>query len=120
MPVSGIPVFLDRARGALDVAFPGVRYVVFGHLGDGNLHYNLSPPMNVTSDDFIAETPRANRIVYDLVAELGGSFSAEHGIGQMKRGELARYKPAIEIELMQRIKRALDPQALLNPGKVLP
>jgi len=120
VPVSGIPVFLDRARGALDVAFPGVRYVVFGHLGDGNLHYNLSPPTDVTSDDFIAETPRANRIVYDLVAELGGSFSAEHGIGQMKRGELARYKPAIEIELMQRIKRALDPQALLNPGKVLP
>jgi FAD/FMN-containing dehydrogenase len=119
LPVSRIPAFLREAQTRLDAAFPGVRYVVFGHLGDGNLHYNLSAPEGVTPIAFIAESSRANRIVYDLVAELGGSFSAEHGIGQLKRDELSRYKPALEVELMRRIKRALDPADLLNPGKVV-
>ncbi len=119
LPVSRIPEFLREARARLDAAFPGVRYVTFGHLGDGNLHYNLSAPEAVAPTTFIAETSRANRIVYDLVAELGGSFSAEHGIGQLKRDELSRYKPALEVELMRAIKHALDPAGLLNPGKVV-
>src|SRR5437762_6128527 len=106
LPVSRIPEFLRNARARLDAAFPGVRYVTFGHLGDGNLHYNLSAPAATTASAFLVETARANRIVYDLVARFGGSFSAEHGIGQMKRDELARYKPSVEVELMQRIKRA--------------
>jgi len=119
LPVSRIPAFLADAQVELGTAFRDVRYVVFGHLGDGNLHYNLSAPAGTTAAAFLGETARANRIVYDLVARLGGSFSAEHGIGQMKRGELVRYKSAVEVELMQRIKRALDPDAQLNPGKVV-
>jgi FAD/FMN-containing dehydrogenase len=119
VPVSRIPEFLDQARAALDAMFPGVRYVVFGHLGDGNLHYNLSAPAGTDPDVFNATTPRANRIVYDLTAKHGGSFSAEHGVGQMKREEVVHYKPAIEVELMRRVKRALDPAGLLNPGKVI-
>jgi FAD/FMN-containing dehydrogenase len=119
LPVSRIPAFLKDAQGELGTAFRDVRYVVFGHLGDGNLHYNLSAPAGTTAAAFLGDAARANRIVYDLVARFGGSFSAEHGIGQMKRGELVRYKSAVEVELMQRIKRALDPDALLNPGKVV-
>jgi FAD/FMN-containing dehydrogenase len=119
LAVSRIPAFLREAQARLDAAFPGVRYVVFGHLGDGNLHYNLSPPDGAAPEAFLAESRRANRIVYDLVAELGGSFSAEHGIGQLKREELARYKSEVELDLMRRIKHALDPGNLLNPGKVV-
>jgi FAD/FMN-containing dehydrogenase len=100
-------------------AFPGARLVVFGHLGDGNLHYNLSAAAGDRAERFMDEAPRANRIVHDLVAAARGSISAEHGIGQLKRDELARYTSAIELDLMRRIKTALDPQGILNPGKVL-
>ncbi len=119
VPIADIPAFLTRAQQALDAAFPGVRYVVFGHLGDGNLHYNLSAPRGADATHFLDRTAEANRIVYDLVDHFGGSFSAEHGIGQMKRDELARYKAPIELDLMRRIKRAIDPDDLLNPGKVV-
>jgi FAD/FMN-containing dehydrogenase len=119
LPVSTIPEFLAQARSQLDAALHGVRYIVFGHLGDGNLHYNLAAAAGADARCFLEQADRAHRIVYDLVAQLGGSFSAEHGIGRLKRDELKRYRPAVEVELMRRIKLALDPDNLLNPGKVI-
>ena len=119
VPVSRIPEFLDLAGTALAAAFPGVRVVAFGHAGDGNLHYNLSKAQRQDNDAFIAATPQANRIVHDLVARLGGSISAEHGIGQLKREELVRYKDPVGLDLMRCIKSSLDPRGLMNPGKIL-
>jgi len=119
LPVSAVVRFLDDARAALTAALPGVRFVTFGHLGDGNLHYNLAGPADAAPDSFMGSAPRANRIVHDLVARYGGSISAEHGIGQQKRDELIRYKSSVELELMHRVKAAFDPAGLLNPGKVL-
>ena len=119
LPVSAIPAFLTEAENALRAALPGVRFVIFGHLGDGNLHYNLSAPEGRDPQAFMSNASIANRIVYDLVDAARGSISAEHGIGQLKRSELTRYKSEIEIELMHRIKAALDPGGLFNPGKVI-
>jgi FAD/FMN-containing dehydrogenase len=119
VPVSAIPQFLRDAEVALSSAFPGVRFVTFGHLGDGNLHYNLSAPLDEPPARFMERSPAAHRIVHDLVDAAGGSISAEHGIGQLKRDELARYKSAVELDVMRRIKAALDPERLMNPGKVL-
>ena len=119
VPVSRIPEFLERAQVILLEAWPDIRIVAFGHIGDGNLHYNLSKPEKLENQDFIARTPELNRKVHDLVAELGGSISAEHGLGQLKRDELVRYKSDVEMEMMRAIKHALDPVGLMNPGKVL-
>jgi FAD/FMN-containing dehydrogenase len=119
VPISAIPAFLRDAGEALRTALPGVRFVVFGHLGDGNLHYNLSAPEGIAAESFMGHAAKANRIVHDRVHAAGGSISAEHGIGQLKRDELRRYKAPLELELMARIKEALDPHGLLNPGKVL-
>ncbi|MFT3758827.1 FAD-binding oxidoreductase [Thauera sp.] len=119
VPVSRIPMFLERARAALQAAWPDVRIVAFGHIGDGNLHYNLSKPEAAGNQEFISLTPEANRIVHDLVAGLGGSISAEHGLGQLKRDLLPRYKSPVEIDMMRAIKQAFDPSGLMNPGKVL-
>ncbi|MDR0635109.1 MAG: FAD-binding oxidoreductase [Azoarcus sp.] len=119
VPVSRLPEFLARADAALRAWCPDVRLVTFGHIGDGNLHYNLFPPRIGDDDAFAARGREANRIVYDLVDELGGSISAEHGLGQLKREEIRRYKDAVELEAMAAIKRAFDPRGLMNPGKVL-
>jgi FAD/FMN-containing dehydrogenase len=119
LPISAIPAFLETTAHALEQALPGARLVVFGHLGDGNLHYNVSAPAGVAAHDFMDNAPVANRIVHDRVVAAGGSISAEHGIGQLKRDELAHYKSPLELELMRRVKTALDPQGLMNPGKVL-
>ncbi len=119
VPVSRIPVFIQRADEALRNAFPGLRIVCFGHIGDGNLHYNLSKSETQANEEFIAQTKTVNRIVHDIVHDLGGSISAEHGLGQLKREEVKRYKSEVELDLMRTLKHALDPQSLLNPGKVL-
>lgn len=119
VPVSRIAEFIARADAELRRAFPDLRIVTFGHIGDGNLHYNLSKPDSAANADFIAATPAANRIVHDVVASLDGSISAEHGIGQLKRAEILRYKSAVEMDLMRAVKQALDPYGLMNPGKVL-
>ncbi len=119
VPVSKIAEFVERTDRALQEAFPGIRIVTFGHLGDGNLHYNQSKPEAGENAAFISSQPEVNAIVHELAHELGGSISAEHGIGQLKRQEMLRYKDALEMEMMRSIKRTFDPQGLMNPGKVL-
>ena len=119
VPVSRIPAFMAEAAAAAEAAVDGVRVCAFGHVGDGNLHYNMSQPAGGDAAAFLRREGELNAIVHDTAARHGGSISAEHGIGQLKRDELARYKPGIALELMRRIKAALDPDGLMNPGKVL-
>ncbi|MBL8404860.1 MAG: FAD-binding oxidoreductase, partial [Dechloromonas sp.] len=119
VPVSRIADFLAAADAALADAYPGIRVVAFGHVGDGNLHYNLSKPDAQDNAAFLAGQPQVNRIVHDLVHACAGSISAEHGLGQLKREEILRYKSPVEMAMMRSIKQALDPQGLMNPGKVL-
>jgi FAD/FMN-containing dehydrogenase len=120
LPVSAIPRFCARTDALLASRWPGVRLVNFGHLGDGNLHYNVQAPAGQDGQDFLARHEHAvNQLVFDSVAEEGGSFSAEHGIGALKRDELAARKHPVALALMRAIKGSLDPQGLLNPGRVL-
>ena len=119
VPISDIPAFMAEAERAVTACIPGVRICAFGHLGDGNIHYNISQPVGADKEAFIGRWREVNRIVHGLVLKFNGSISAEHGIGQLKRDELAAIRPAIEIDLMRRIKRAFDPAGIMNPGKVL-
>jgi FAD/FMN-containing dehydrogenase len=119
LPVSRIADFIDATGPQLDAAFPGCQLVCFGHLGDGNLHYNVAPPAGISDEDFLLNQDKVNRVVYDSVIAFGGSISAEHGIGALKRGELAHYKSPVELNIMRAIKAALDPLGIMNPGKIL-
>ncbi|MDD0812719.1 FAD-binding oxidoreductase [Curvibacter sp. RS43] len=119
LPASRIAEFIESTGAAVGAQSPLVRLVVFGHLGDGNLHYNLSPAAGASGNDFAALEPAMNQLVHDAVHALGGSISAEHGLGVLRRDESARYKSSIELKLMHRIKQALDPLGLMNPGKLL-
>ncbi len=123
LPISRIAEFVTGTSAAIDSRFPGQRLVVFGHLGDGNLHYNVSPAADRTGPEhaaaFVALEGPINRLVHDAVAALGGSISAEHGLGVLRRDESARYKSAVEMKLMRAVKHALDPLGLMNPGKLL-
>ncbi|MBV8123129.1 MAG: hydroxyacid dehydrogenase, partial [Paucibacter sp.] len=120
VPVSGIPAFVHATDAALAKHWPGVRMVCFGHLGDGNLHYNVQAPAGQDAAGFLQREEKAiNTLVYDAVCAAGGSISAEHGIGQLKREELARRKDPTALAMMRAIKQALDPQGLMNPGRVL-
>jgi D-lactate dehydrogenase (cytochrome) len=118
VPVTRIPDFLEQVLPELSQAVPGIRPCVFGHLGDGNLHFNLSQPEGWSAEAFRAAEPVCNRIVFDRVRAFGGSIAAEHGVGQLRRDELAQGQP-LKVELMRRVKEALDPAGLMNPGKVI-
>jgi len=119
IPVSRIADFISATDQELARAHAGARMVTFGHVGDGNLHYNVSAPEGVAPDVFVKNTAAINRLVHDSAARFGGSISAEHGLGQLKRDEIQRYKSPLELELMRKLKRALDPHGIMNPGKVL-
>jgi D-lactate dehydrogenase (cytochrome) len=119
VPVSAIPEFLERATGAVLQALPGIRPCPFGHIGDGNLHYNLSQPVGMDKQVYLSNRARLAEIVHDIVGDLGGSFSAEHGVGLLKLPDMDKYKSATERELMRKLKAAFDPKGLFNPGKVV-
>ena len=120
VPISRIGDFVESTNALLATHYPGVRMIVFGHLGDGNLHYNVSPLTGATGENFEEIEAAINRITHDAVHAFNGSVSAEHGLGVLRRGEAARYKSDVELRLMGAIKNALDPQAIMNPGKGLP
>ena len=108
-----------RADAALMAEFPQVRIVCFGHIGDGNLHYNLTQPKGMDKKAFLYKWHDVTDPLNDLVDALDGSFSAEHGVGKLKREELVRYSTPVEMDLMRKIKAVLDPDGIMNPGKVL-
>ena len=120
VPVSRIGDFLDEAGTIVGRLVPGVYIVAFGHLGDGNLHFNLNQPDDMTADDFLDRWDAVSREVHSVADGLGGSFSAEHGIGTLKTGELERLRGGVELDLMRAVKATLDPRGIMNPGKILP
>jgi len=119
VPVARIPEFIERAATAVATVSPEARPACFGHMGDGNLHYNISQPLGADPEAFLALYRPMNKAVHDVVRDLNGSISAEHGIGQLKRDELAATAPPVALDLMKRIKAAFDPAGIMNPGKLL-
>jgi len=119
IPVSRTAQFVRDTNAALQARFPGIEHVIFGHLGDGNLHYNVATGAAFTEDQLLAAQNTIYALVHDSVHRFHGSISAEHGVGQLKRDLLPRYKDPVELALMHAVKHALDPQGVFNPGKVL-
>ena len=119
VPIGRIGEFMAQAEEAVHRIVPEARIVVFGHVGDGNLHYNISQPKAADGDEFRRIGESASKAVYALVHEFGGSFSAEHGVGVLKKGFLEQFRSATELALMRTLKQALDPKNTLNPGKVI-
>ena len=120
VPISRVAEFIDVATRRVEAELPGIRVCAFGHVGDGNVHFNLSQPLGMDTQAYLAMWGRFGTIVHDIAGAMDGSFSAEHGIGLLKLGEMMQYKAPVELELMRRLKRALDPANLMNPGKVVP
>jgi FAD/FMN-containing dehydrogenase len=121
VPVAAMPAFLEAEGAAIERGFPGTRVVAFGHLGDGNIHFNVQAPAGADGDRWIdGEGAEITRNVYDRVTAAGGSISAEHGIGQTRRDALARTAEPARLALQRRIKAALDPDSIMNPGKLFP
>ncbi len=119
VPIARIPEFIERANDMVEIMVPGSRPVPFGHYGDGNVHYNITQPAAMEKKTFLAQWECLSTAVHEIVIDLGGSISAEHGIGRMKRELLSEIKTPVELEMMQRIKKALDPKGILNPNKVI-
>jgi D-lactate dehydrogenase (cytochrome) len=119
VPVATVPAFIAEADAAVVKLIPGARPVPFGHLGDGNIHYNVSQPIGGNTADFMARWHDVNAVVFEIVLKMGGSISAEHGIGVLKRDELPDVKDKVAIALMRSVKAMLDPLGIMNPGKVL-
>jgi FAD/FMN-containing dehydrogenase len=120
VPITSLDELVTRLAPSLEQALPGIRPIIYGHVGDGNLHYNLSRPASLEPDAFVSHTAELSAIVHDCTVELGGSISAEHGLGSGKAAAAAAYKSDVEVSLMRALKDALDPSGLMNPGKVLP
>jgi FAD/FMN-containing dehydrogenase len=119
VPIGALPAFLEEAIEAVESAFPGSRPIPFGHMGDGNIHFNVSQPVGADKAEFLARWEAMNAVVHGVVARYGGSVAAEHGVGRLKAGLLADIRPAVDLDLMHRLKAALDPNGTLNPGRVL-
>ncbi len=120
VPVARVPEFLRRAREAVETALPGARPYPYGHMGDGNMHFNISQPPEMDTQKFLAQWKPMNRLIHEIAHQLNGSFSAEHGIGLAKLTEMKRYKDPVTLALYRQIKAALDPNDLFNPGKLNP
>jgi D-lactate dehydrogenase (cytochrome) len=119
LPLSRIADFIHQASAAVGERLPGIRPIAFGHLGDGNIHFNLAQPIGADGEEFLERREDFYRLVHDIAEAMGGSFSAEHGIGRLRRADLENYRSTVELDLMRRLKAALDPRGIMNPGKLL-
>jgi D-lactate dehydrogenase (cytochrome) len=119
VPVAELPQFVERAAEWVATHVPDGRLVAYGHVGDGNLHFNINQAPGADRAAFMARDAEVRRAIHDIVRDFGGSFSAEHGIGRLKVAELERYTSAVELDLMRAVKHAFDPNGILNPGVVL-